>query len=82
MDKAIQRALEAELEASRRKYPSPNCMGFDADLRICGIMQEFGEALQALSKYQMHPCPATLEHSRLELTQAAAQAIRFLEEIQ
>lgn len=66
-------AIVDEVEKARIKYPAS-----DLSSRYDGFVQECGEALQAIVKYKQGI--GTLEHARLEVIQAAGQAIRLLEE--
>lgn len=69
--------LRDELINARTKYPDST-----ERARTNGVIQEFGEALQAIAKWQLDPRPQILALARLELLQAAAMAIRFIEEVQ
>ncbi len=69
-----------EVTEARKKYPEG-----DLESRIDGFVQESGEAMQALLKLKYTPgddenYSAVIEHARLEVRQAAGQAIRLLEE--
>ncbi len=68
------KTIQSEAQAARVKYPAS-----DLDARIDGFAQECGEALQALIKFK-HGL-GTREHARLEVIQAAGQALRLLEEV-
>lgn len=64
-----------EVARAREKYPES-----DLQSRIDGFTQETGEALQALVKHKHNPTPESLQHARMEVSQAGGQALRLLEE--
>jgi hypothetical protein len=74
--------IEEALVYARAKYPKSTDYAYDATMRGNGIVQEFGEALQALGKWGLSPnSTRTQQHLRAELYQAIAMAVRFLEEV-
>lgn len=73
---AIYRAVDAEIERARKKYPAS-----DAENRLSGLTQEMGEVLQAQEKWKMDQSDATREHLRYELIQGIGQHVRALEEL-
>ena len=70
----IQR-ISQEVDSARQKYPPG-----DHGMRVSGLIQEFGEAMDALGCWLQNPSDRNRQHLELELTQAAGQAVRFLEE--
>lgn len=65
--------LSETVRVSRDKYPDT-----DLDTRIDGLVQEAGEALQALMKLKMGV--GTREHAREEVLHLSGQCVRILEE--
>lgn len=65
--------LSETVRVSRDKYPDTSL-----DTRIDGLVQEAGEALQALMKLKMGF--GTREHAREEVLHLAGQCVRILEE--
>jgi hypothetical protein len=70
------REIDKIVTAARLKYPDSS-----PTMRANGVVQEFGEALQALAKWQLNPTPDTVSALRMELTQAIGVGIRFLDEV-
>jgi hypothetical protein len=70
------REIDQAVTEAREKYPDSS-----PTMRANGVVQEFGEALQALAKWQLNPTPDTVAALRMELTQAIGVGIRFLDEV-